>query len=237
MGGQEMSPAEYLDPDVELPAAPDGWLERFRLTKNIVPEWGVIHKIYACNLPEGEYTGEGENGAQQAYKAWRYAQARNMKAKGSLLGLTFYVTPDMTQEEAGLSLQATIMDHGRNMEKLAATDTLDVTGHSQAWERAKKEQPKEVAYAERLGLLFQAEMKAAEKSLDTDMIARTIFFQDQIYGDGDANHRQAAQLLFTCWKHGLEFARAIGMDNEEIRQARKKSMDVVKNPGNDGPDI
>lgn len=106
MGGEEMSPAEYLDPDVELPEPKEGWLERHRLYKNIRPAWRLIHKIHACELQEGAYEGtDGEKLATTTYKMLRYAQAKNMKVKSSILGIDFYVTPDMTEEEANWRLK------------------------------------------------------------------------------------------------------------------------------------
>ena len=236
MGGEEMSPAEYLDPDVELPAPREGWLERLRLKNNIIPTWRAVHKAWACNLPVAEYTCDAENGSQKVYKAWRYAQAKNMKVKTNILGIDFYVTPDMTEEEAGLSAQAAIVNHGGKMEQVMAEDVFDVTGHTQAWAHEKKSHPKEAAYAERLGKLVQAEMKTSGQPFVPMMFARAATFQDQIYGDNGANHQKAGHMLFMYWAHGEKLAEACGQNTEEIRRARKICMDVKKT-GNDGPQM
>ena len=238
MGGEEMSEAEFLDPLVEIPTPQEGWLERLRLRKNIVPTWCAVHKAYACDLPEGEYQGNNdENGGQIVYKAWRYAQARNMKVKAQILGLDFYVTPDMSEEEAGLCAQAAIVNHGAKMERIAAKETLDVTGHRQIWEKNKKESPKDAEYAERLGTLIQAEMKASGEDFAPIMFMRMATFQDQIHGDGGAHHPNAGRMLFSYWKHGIALAKACGRDIKELRKERWRTMDISSKHGNDGPQV
>lgn len=238
MGGEEMAPAEYLDPDIELPQAPEGWLERLRLRNNIIPTWRAVHKAYACDLPEGEYEDKtGENGGQIVYKAWRYARAKNMKVKAQILGLDFYVTPDMTEEEAGLCAQAAIVNHGGKMEQIAAHETLDVTGHCQIWQKNKKECPKDADYAERLGTLIQAEMKNSGEDFTPMMFMRMATFQDQIYGDGGAHHPNAGRMLFSYWKHGMALAKACGRDTKELRKERWRTMDMPQRQGNDGPQV
>ena len=237
MGGEELSPAEYLDPLVELPAPQEGWLERYRLYKNIYPAWHIIHKIHKCELPEGEYEGNGGGTlGDKAYKMWRYAQAKQMKVKSYVMGIDFYVTPDMTEEEVKLAPEMAILNHGAEMENMMETDTIDVEGHTQAWAQHKKKHPKDAKYAERLALMAQAEMKAAGKPLDMEMFARVATFQDQIRGD-NGNHQRVVDMLFTCWKYGLDLAKVAGRNTEEIERARKVCADVQKKPVNDGPEI
>jgi len=237
MGGVEMSEAEFLDPLVEIPTPEEGWLERHRLYKNIRPAWRTIHKIHACELPEGVYEGvEGEKLATTTYKMLRYAQAKNMKVKSSILGIDFYVTPDMSEEEAKLAPEMAILNHGAEMEKIMATDTLDVTGHTQAWTREKKKDPKSAEFAERMGKMIQADMQSSGKPLDTQMFVRTATFQDQIRGD-NGSRMKVRDMLFLYWKHGEALAKISGGNIEEIKRARRDCADVQKKPVNDGPDI
>ena len=236
MGGEEMSEAEFLDPLVEIPAQKEGWLERHRLYKNIHPAWHTIHKIHACELPEAAYEGvEGEKLSTTTYKMLRYAQAKNMKVKSSVLGIDFYVTPDMTEEEAKLAPEMAILNHGAEMEKIMTVEKMDVSGHTQAWAHEKKNDPKNAAYAERLAKMAQADMQSSGKPLDMQMFARTATFQDQIRGD-DGDHRKVVNMLLMYWKHGEALAKIAGRNVEEVRRARRVCADVQK-PANDGPDI
>ncbi len=237
MGGEEMSEAEFLDPLVEIPAPKEGWLERHRLYKNILPAWRTIHKIHACGLPEGTYEGpEGEKLSTTTYKMLRYAQAKNMKVKSSILGIDFYVTPDMSEEEAKLAPEMAILNHGAEMEKIMAVENIDVSGHTQAWAREKKKDPKSAEFAERLGKMMQAEMHSSGKPLDTQMFMRTATFQDQIRGD-NGSRMKVRDMLFLYWKYGESLGQISGGNIEEIRRARRVCADAQKKPVNDGPDI
>lgn len=233
-GCGQLSEAEFLDPLVEVPAPQDGWLDDYRLKRNIVPSWQAIHKVFKANLPLGEYNGESDNTSQKVYKAWRYAQAKNMKVKSSVLDIDFYVTPDMNEEEAGLSVQAAIADHGAKMEQVMQKDSLDVTGFQKAWEHEKKEHPKEAACAEYLGKFIQAEIKTSGQDFNPKMVIRATNFYDQIYGAGNLDQKKVGIMLFTYWKHGMEFAKACDYDLEELKRTRKACMDTVKKTDHKG---
>ena len=231
MGGTEMSEAEFCDPLVEIPDPKEGWLQRHRLYKNIYPAWRMIHKIHACKLPECAYKGEDdEDITTKTYKMLRYAQTKNMKVKSSMLEIDFYVTPDMTKEEVSLAPEIAFLNHGAEMEKIMAKDDLDVTGHTQIWAYQKKHNPKNAAYAERLGKMAQAEMKYANKPLDMQMFVRTATFQDQIRGD-NGNHKDVVEILSLVWKYGVDFAKLVGSDAAQITRARKLCADTQKAQG------
>lgn len=233
-GCGQLSEAEFVDPLVEVPAPKDGWLEDYRLKQFIIPSWKAVHKVFKSDLPVGEYNGDNDNASQKVYKAWCYSQARNMKVKSSILDIDFYVTPDMSEEEAELSAQAAVVNHGAKMEQVMKKDSLDVTGFQKAWNNEKKKNPKEAAYAEYLGKFIQAEIKTTGQDFNPKMFVRANNFYDQVYGDGKLDHKKVGIMLFTYWKYGMELAKACGYDLEEVKRARKICMDTAKKSSQKG---